>query len=461
MIPITLKKLATITHGVLQQINTQQIDNFWLKTITTNSNQQSIDGLFIALKGKYFDGHDFATEAVANGAISLLVDHKLSINCPQIIVKNTRIAMGKLAAWVRSQSKAKVIGITGSSGKTAVKNMVASILSQYSMTLFTDANFNNDIGVALTLFRLTLEYKYVVIEIGANHIGEIEYMTNIIKPNSVLVNNMYASHLEGFGSLAGVSKAKGEIFRWLNKTGTAVINLSSHNWHNWQYYCTQQQTVWRFSVIKQQQADFYAENISIKPFGVGFKAYTPTGITKILLPLHGKHNVANALAAIALSMSVGATLEQSVNGLETVKPVTGRLFPIYLLPGKLILDDTYNANPASMIAAANVLSKMPGYRILVIGDMSELGNQSKQYHQEVGHAIWQMKINCILSVGQQSAIISHSNRGCGKHFLSKQELIENLIPLIQEYHPVSVLIKGSRSTKMEEVVNAVQEHFLC
>ncbi|MGP1958885.1 MAG: UDP-N-acetylmuramoyl-tripeptide--D-alanyl-D-alanine ligase [Arsenophonus sp. NC-CH8-MAG3] len=460
MIPISLKQLATVTQGTLQHINNQQAASLWLNVITTNSRQQSINGLFIALKGDHFDGHHFAKEAATVGAIALLVERPLTIHCPQIIVKDTRLAMGKLAAWVRSQSKAKVIGLTGSSGKTSVKEMVAAILSQCGTTLFTEGNFNNDIGVSLTLFRLTKEHQYAVIEIGANHIGEIAYITDLVKSDSVLVNNIFAAHLEGFSSLSGVANAKGEIFKGLAEKGTAVINLTSHDWKNWQSYFKEQQTIWRFSITKQKQADFYPVNIITKSIVNKFELHTPTGAISIVLPLLGKHNIANALAASALAMSVGATLEHIRIGLAAVKPVSGRLYPIYLAPGKLILDDTYNANTSSMIAAAAILSQMPGYRIFVVGDMSELGKQTKKYHQEVGVATHKMKLDRVLSVGQQSIFVSQQS-SCGEHFASKKELITKLISLIRDHETVSILVKGSRSTGMEKVVHAIQECFLC
>ncbi|MFP3028997.1 MAG: UDP-N-acetylmuramoyl-tripeptide--D-alanyl-D-alanine ligase [Arsenophonus sp.] len=460
MIPISLKKLAAVIQGGLLHINDQQAENLCLNMITSNSRQRPINGLFIALKGERFDGHHFVKEATTAGASALLVERSLSINSPQVIVKDTRLAMGKLAAWIRSQSQAKVIGVTGSSGKTSVKEMVAAILSQSGTTLFTEGNFNNDIGVPLTLFRLTAEHKYAVIEMGANHVGELAYTTDIVRSDSVLVNNLFAVHLEGFSSLSGVAKAKGEIFHGLKEKGTAVINLASHDWKNWQSYFKQEQTIWRFSTMKQQQSDFYAENIAIKLIGTEFKLHTPIGVVSILLPLPGKHNVANALAASALAISVGATLEQIRLGLAAVRPISGRLYPIHLAPGKLILDDTYNANTGSMIAAADVLSQMPGYRILVVGDMCELGDQTKKCHQEVGIATYQMKLDRVLSIGQQSVIISQKS-GCGEHFTSKKELIAKLIQLIREYETISVLVKGSRSTAMEEVVHAIQEWFLC
>ncbi|MGP1955373.1 MAG: UDP-N-acetylmuramoyl-tripeptide--D-alanyl-D-alanine ligase [Arsenophonus sp. NC-PY1-MAG3] len=460
MIPISLKQLATVTQGALQNINNQQAESLWLNVITTNSRQKSVNGLFIALKGENFDGHHFAKEAATAGATALLVDRPLTIYCPQVIVKDARLAMGKLAAWVRSQSKAKVIGLTGSSGKTSVKEMVAAILSQCGTTLFTAGNFNNDIGVPLTLFRLTEEHQYAVIEMGANHIGEIAYITDLVKSDSVLVNNLFAAHLEGFSSLAGVAKAKGEIFQGLAEKGTAVINLTSHDWKNWQHYFKEEQTIWRFSITKQKQADFYPVNIITKSIVNEFELHTPIGVVSIVLPLPGKHNISNALAATALAISVGATLEHIRVGLASVQPMSGRLYPIYLAPGKLILDDTYNANTSSMIAAAAILSQMPGYRILVVSDMNELGKKTKKYHQEVGVAIHKMKLDKVLTVGQQSIIISQES-SCGEHFASKKELIPKLISLTREHETVSILVKGSRSSGMEKVVHAIQECFLC
>ncbi|MGP1931182.1 MAG: UDP-N-acetylmuramoyl-tripeptide--D-alanyl-D-alanine ligase [Arsenophonus sp. ET-YP4-MAG3] len=460
MISISLKQLACVTEGILYQINDHYRDNLWINMVSTDTRYRQINGLFIALKGKNFDGHHFVKEAIYSGAKALLVDHPLPVIFPQIIVKNTRLAMGKLAAWIRLQSKAKVIGLTGSSGKTSVKEMVANILSHYTKTLFTYDNFNNDIGVALTLFRLTRKHKCIVIEIGANHIGEIKYATNIIKPDSVLVNNLFSAHLEGFSSLAGVAKAKGEIFQGLAKKGIAIINLNSHDWKNWQSYFNQQQTIWYFSIIKNQQADFYAKNIFIKSTYSKFELYTPIGVVSILLHLPGKHNIANALAASALAISVGATLKQVSFGLVNTKPISGRLYPIKLAPGKLILDDSYNANIGSMISAIDVLSKMPGYRILVVSDMKELGNKTDMCHKKVGDIARQMKLDRVLSVGQQSIIISQHS-GCGEHFISKKKLIANLILLIQEHEIISVLVKGSQNTEMKEIILFLKEYFLC
>ncbi|OTA21830.1 UDP-N-acetylmuramoyl-tripeptide--D-alanyl-D-alanine ligase [Xenorhabdus beddingii] len=460
MIPLTLRQLAQITGGTLDQITAQQAEILKIHAVETDSRKIVRGGLFIALKGEKFDAHDFAADVVQSGAGALLVNRRLDVNCPQVIVEDTRLAMGKLAGWVRQQSQARIVALTGSSGKTSVKEMTAAILRQCGHTLYTAGNFNNDIGVPLTLFRLTAEHQFAVIELGANHIGEIAYTTDMTRPESALVNNLFSAHLEGFGSLAGVAKAKGEIFEGLASTGTAIINLDSHDWEHWQHSIRDPQTVWRFSVSSMAGADFYATNIVEQPLATHFCLHTPIGNVELTLPLPGKHNIANALAASALAISVGASLENIRVGLAELKAVSGRLFPIHLTGEKVVLDDTYNANPGSMIAAANVLSQMPGYRVMVVGDMGELGEQAIQCHREVGEAIASADIDNVLSVGILSTHISDAS-GRGQHFANKADLVAALLSLLEQHAMISILIKGSRSAAMEEVVNSLKENFQC
>ncbi|MDC9593705.1 UDP-N-acetylmuramoyl-tripeptide--D-alanyl-D-alanine ligase [Xenorhabdus sp. IM139775] len=460
MIPLTLQQLAQLTDGVLYRVTQQQADTLQINAVETDSRKIGRGSLFIALNGDKFDAHDFAADVAQQGAGALLVSRRLNIDCPQVVVENTRLAMGKLAGWVRQQSKARIVALTGSSGKTSVKEMTAAILRQCGTTLYTAGNFNNDIGVPLTLFRLTDEHQFAVIELGANHIGEIAYTTAMTRPESALVNNLFSAHLEGFGSLAGVAKAKGEIFAGLAPTGTAIINLDSHDWDHWQHSMSDQQTVWRFSASSTAGADFYATDISEQPLATHFCLHSPIGRVELTLPLPGKHNMANALAASALAMSVGASLEDIRTGLSALKSVAGRLFPIPLTEGKVILDDTYNANPGSMIAAANVLAQMPGYRVMVVGDMGELGAQAIACHREVGEAVASTNINKVLSVGALSTHISDAS-GRGQHFADKAELVAALLPLLEQHEMISILIKGSRSAAMEEVVNILKENFQC
>ncbi|MCC8366716.1 UDP-N-acetylmuramoyl-tripeptide--D-alanyl-D-alanine ligase [Xenorhabdus sp. PB61.4] len=460
MIPLTLQQLAQVTEGTLHHVSGQQAAIIRIEAVTTDSRKITGGDLFIALKGENFDAHNFAADVAKQGAAVLLVERPLEVDCPQVVVEDTRLAMGKLAGWVRGQSNARIVALTGSSGKTSVKEMTAAILRQCGNTLYTAGNFNNDIGVPLTLFRLTPEHQFAVIELGANHIGEIAYTTEMVRPESALVNNLFSAHLEGFGSLAGVAKAKGEIFAGLSSTGTAIINLDSNDWHNWQQSISDQQTVWRFSISPAADADFYVTDIQEQPLETRFCLHTPIGSCEIALPLPGKHNIANVLAASALAISVGASLDDIRTGLLGLKAVPGRLFPVSLAAGKVVLDDTYNANPGSMIAAAQVLARMPGYRVMVVSDMGELGEQAIECHRQVGEAVASTDIEQLLSVGPLSAHISDAS-GRGQHFSSKAELVAALLPVLKQHETISVLIKGSRSAKMEEVVDSLKENFQC
>ncbi|SQA97454.1 UDP-N-acetylmuramoyl-tripeptide--D-alanyl-D-alanine ligase [Cedecea neteri] len=378
MIRVSLKQLASILNGQLHGEDADIID------VTTDTRKLTAGCLFVALKGERFDAHDFAADAVQGGAGALLVNRKLDINMPQLVVADTRLAFGELGAWVRQQVPTRVVALTGSSGKTSVKEMTASILRQCGNTLYTSGNLNNDIGVPMTLLRLTPEYDYAVIELGANHQGEIAWTVGLTRPEAALVNNLAAAHLEGFGSLAGVAKAKGEIFTGLAANGTAILNADNNDWLNWQAIIGDRKT-WRFSP-NASGSDFTATNIHITSHGTEFTLHTPQGNVDVVLPLPGRHNIANSLAATALAMAVGATLDAVKAGLAELKAVPGRLFPIQLAENQLLLDDSYNANVGSMTAAAQVLSEMPGYRVMVVGDMGELGEEAEACHRQVGEA---------------------------------------------------------------------------
>ena len=452
MISVTLSQLTDILNGELQGAD------ITLDAVTTDTRKLTPGCLFVALKGERFDAHDFADQAKAGGAGALLVSRPLDIDLPQLIVKDTRLAFGELAAWVRQQVPARVVALTGSSGKTSVKEMTAAILSQCGNTLYTAGNLNNDIGVPMTLLRLTPEYDYAVIELGANHQGEIAWTVSLTRPEAALVNNLAAAHLEGFGSLAGVAKAKGEIFSGLPENGIAIMNADNNDWLNWQSVIGSRK-VWRFSP-NAANSDFTATNIHVTSHGTEFTLQTPTGSVDVLLPLPGRHNIANALAAAALSMSVGATLDAIKAGLANLKAVPGRLFPVQLAENQLLLDDSYNANVGSMTAAVQVLAEMPGYRVLVVGDMAELGAESEACHLQVGEAAKVAGIDRVLSVGKQSQAISTAS-GVGEHFADKTALISRLKSLIVEQQVITILVKGSRSAAMEEVVRALQENGTC
>ncbi|MBS0055055.1 UDP-N-acetylmuramoyl-tripeptide--D-alanyl-D-alanine ligase [Yersinia sp. Marseille-Q3913] len=434
-------------------------NNIEITEVTIDTRKVTAGYLFVALKGERFDGHDFAEDAVTSGAGALLVSKRLLVGAPQLVVKDTRLALGQLAAWVRQQVPARVVALTGSSGKTSVKEMTAAILRQCGKVLYTAGNFNNDIGVPLTLLRLTPEYDFAVIELGANHVGEIAYTTDLSRPESALVNNLAAAHLEGFGSLAGVAQAKGEIFAGLPANGTAIINADSNDWPHWQE-TLHNKRVWRFAPQAAEDIDFYATDLQITPLVTHFTLHSPFGTVAIELPLPGRHNIANGLAAAALAMSVGADLAAVRQGLMQLQAVPGRLFPIQLAAGKLLLDDTYNANVGSMTAAAQVLAEMPGYRVMVVGDMGELGDTAIDCHRQVGEAAKQVGIDKVLSVGTLSQTLSDAS-GNGEHFQDKSALAARVSELLNEHPVITVLIKGSRSAAMENVVRALQEKASC
>jgi UDP-N-acetylmuramoyl-tripeptide--D-alanyl-D-alanine ligase len=451
MINISLKTLAPIVNGEL--IGPDGL----IASVSTDSRSVGESCLFVALKGENFDAHAFVDQAIAAGAKALLVSQRLPATIPQILVADTRRALGLLGAWVRSQVPAKVVALTGSSGKTSVKEMTAAILRHCGQVLATAGNFNNDIGVPLTLLRLTPSDDFAVIELGANHIGEIAYSAGLVRPDSALVNNLSSAHLAGFGSLQGVAQAKGEIFASLPPNGHAIINADSHDWPRWQNLL-QHRTVWRFSA--REPADFFADAIKAQGGSVHFTLHSPLGDCPVVLPLPGRHNVANALAASALAISVGATLEAVRAGLAQLSAVPGRLYPISLGEGRLLIDDSYNANVGSMTAAAQVLGELSGYRVMAVGDMAELGDQAEDCHRQVGEAIRQAGIDKVLSVGKLSHLIGEAS-GRGEHFQDQMSLTSRLRQLMSEHTVITVLIKGSRSAAMEQVVRALQEKVSC
>ncbi|PKH22721.1 UDP-N-acetylmuramoyl-tripeptide--D-alanyl-D-alanine ligase [Enterobacterales bacterium CwR94] len=452
MIPISLSELARITGGELIGSDLQ------IDAVVSDTRNVTAGCLFVAFKGERFDAHDFVGDAIASGANALLVSKHLPVAVPQVVVSDTRIAFGQLGHWVRQQVPTRIVALTGSSGKTSVKEMTAAILRECGETLYTAGNLNNDFGVPMTLLRLTPAHRYAVIELGANHQGEIAYTTALTQPETALVNNLAAAHLEGFGSLAGVAKAKGEIFDGLPPQGTAIVNLNSNDLPNWQAALSDKR-LWRFSE-HDTQAEFHARDVRFTPQGTEFILGTPAGDVAITLPLPGRHNIANALAAAALALSVDAPLSAIAQGLSTLQAVPGRLFPIRLSATQLLLDDSYNANVGSMTAAAQTLSDMPGYRIMVVGDMAELGDEAEACHRQVGDAARLAGIDKVLSVGTLSLLIGEAS-GTGEHFNDKAALTARVQQLLAEHKHATVLVKGSRSAAMEQVVHTLQEKGSC
>ena len=455
MIKITTRQLTNILNGQLIGDETVTVEN-----VSTDTRQQTQNGLFFALKGEKFDAHNYLSNAIEQGGVAVVVERQCEINVPQIVVADTRIALGQLAAWVKAEINPLTAAMTGSSGKTTVKEMTASILQQTTGTpeavLFTNGNFNNDIGVPLTLLRLEPKHQFAVIELGANHQGEIAYTTNLARPNVALINNVAPAHLEGFGSLEGVARAKGEIYRGLAENGIAVMNLDCCYPELWQKEIGEHQ-VRSFSAT-DSQADFWAEHVLLHENGATFTLHSPKGSIEINLPYLGTHNVSNALAATSLAMHLGATLEQVKAGLEHRSQVKGRLFPLQVNDNLLLLDDTYNANVDSLKSAIDVLKNYNAFRILAVGDMAELGENTALCHQQVADHAKAANLDCIASFGKFSEVIS-----CGHHFTEKEKMATFLTALIEEKlkenQRIVLLAKGSRSQKMEQIIELLTAHF--
>ena len=453
MIKQTTQQIAEILHARLFGDG-----NVTVTTVSTDTRQAVENGLFFALKGEKFDAHDYAEKAVEQGCVALVVERELPIAVPQIIVADTRLALGELAKWLKSTLNPKTVAMTGSSGKTTVKEMTAKILQKTAAceedVLYTFGNLNNDLGVPMTLLRLTEQHKFAVIELGANHIGEIAYTTALAQPDACLVNNVASAHLEGFGSIEGVAAAKGEIYRGLKENGKAIINQAFY-YPQWRKEIGDHE-LQSFSYTGSDQdsyADFWAENVSLNLNGSTFILHAFEEEIEINLPYLGAHNVSNALAATALAMAVGASLADVKAGLEQRSQVKGRLYPVEINEHCLMIDDTYNANVDSMKSAISVLKNYPAFRIFAVGDMAELGNESAQCHQEVADFAQQAGLDLIVSFGKESAVISDNSQ---HHFTDKQTMSNFLLPIISqkivEKQPLVLLAKGSRSQKMETLI---------
>ncbi len=426
-----------------------------IDSVSTDSRQIAAGDLFIALQGPNFDGHKFAEEVVNKGACALVVTRHLDVPVPQIIVADTRLALGQLGALVKSRLNLKTVAVTGSVGKTTVKEMMAAILSRIGNVLATAGNFNNEIGVPLTLLRLNESHNFAVMELGANHLGEIAYTSSLVKPDVAMITIVAPAHLEGFGDIFGVARAKGEIYSGLSDGGTAILPLDSEYYSYW-LPRVQHLNVQSFSAT--QHADICADNVVLDSNGcAGFELHTPQGRCFIQLTLPGKHNVHNALAATAAVLALGASLTDVQLGLAAMQPVKGRMNVYQPKSGVRVIDDTYNANVESAKAAVDLLTAYSGQRILVLGDMAELGSDARKYHEDVGIYAKQAGINGLFTLGVLSQNASEQFHQQGAHFSSRAQLVARLLPLLNTGEEVSILVKGSRSARMELVVQDLLE----
>ena len=452
MIEVSLQQLTSILDAQLIG------ENKLISSISTDTRKIDQGALFIALVGEKFDAHDFATQAVDGGAGALLVQRELNVATPQLLVADTKLALGQLAAWVHDSCKTPTVAITGSCGKTTVKEMVASIMSAKGRVLFTAGNFNNDIGVPLTLLRSTPEDDYAVIELGANHIGEIAYTTSLVKPLAAVVNNVAAAHLEGFGSIDGVKQAKGEIYQGLAPGATAIVNLDSQGnefWHS----VLADKTVKTFSVANQQ-ADFWAKDIRLNENSEAcFEMVTPVGHIDIQLGIVGQHNVSNALSAAALALELGATLSEIQHGLAHLAKVQGRVDVSQLTPNIKLIDDSYNASVPAMKAAIDLLGSFSAKRWLILGNMAELGEESLALHRQVGEHAAPFQFENVLTYGHDTKVISEVCHG--RHFENHADMIAYIEQQLSQSDQDShiLLAKGANSAGMGKVAAALKEKY--
>lgn len=431
--------------------------NRTIRRVVTDSRRLEPGDLFVALKGPNFDGHDFVGAAELKGAEAVVVNRVMDTTLPQLVVTDTLQALGRLGGYNRSLFQGPVFAVTGSGGKTTVKEMLARLLATRGPVLATRGNLNNEIGAPLTLLELSAEHRSAVVELGASAAGEIARMTAITRPDVAILNNAMSAHLEGFGSLDGVVQAKGEIFSGLPEGGVGVVNLDSPHAATWINRLQRLQRRMISFGVENGAASVNATRLEMNADGSWrFVLDDGTDQLPVSLRLLGRHNVANATAAAAAWVASGQPLTNIAGVLEQCAPVAGRLCPHRLASGALVIDDSYNANADAMKAAIDLLAQLPGERVLVLGDMAELGDQSLPLHEEIGHYAAERNIDRLLVTGtaMRRAADAYSKRRPGaEHFATRAQLITHIQALLQD--GVTLLVKGSRSAAMDRVVEAL------
>jgi len=421
--------------------------------VSSDSRTIKAGELFVALRGPRFNANDFVAVAETAGAAGAVVDVRVDRPLPQILVRDTQQALTRSSAAWRAAFAIPVVGVAGSNGKTTVKEMIAAILERRGSTLATRGNLNNHIGVPLTLHRLDSAHAQAVIEIGANHPGEVAALVELVRPTVGLITNAGAEHLEGFGSIEGVARAEGEMVAGLDASATAVINADDTYADLWRGMTRAR--VSTFGVA--QAADFSAHDlhntIDASGFTTHFRLQSPQGSISVELRLAGRHNVLNSLCAAAAATAAGASLDDVRAGLATMRPVPGRLQFKTAPSGAWIVDDSYNANPSSMKAGIEVLAAVDARRWLVMGDMGELGDFAVDSHAEIGRYARNHRIDRLFATGKLSALAVEAF-GAGAEWFADTESLSRAVnaELTRE---VCVLVKGSRSNRLERVVEAL------
>jgi UDP-N-acetylmuramoyl-tripeptide--D-alanyl-D-alanine ligase len=449
MISMRLSEAASQLEGKLSGKDVQ------FTGCSIDSRSIKAGNLFIALRGEKFDGHDFVKAARDNGACAALVERDDDGDTlPLLIIKDAKLAMARLAGHWREGFTIPLIAVTGSNGKTTVKEMLGSILGLNASVLVTSGNLNNDIGVPLTLFGLGGEHRYAVIEMGANHPGEIAGLTRLARPSVAVITQCAPAHLQGFGSVDGVARAKAEIYSGLVSGGTAVINADDNYAGFWRGLTTRYKQI---SFGMKNTADVTASDVRFdtETGKTGFSINTPAGAVVVSISLAGSHNVMNSLAAAACCVAVGVSLKDIKQGLERITGVHGRMEMLHTRAGARIFDDTYNANPVSLQAGLEVLARYPGRLWLVLGDMGELGDYSADLHRQAGEAAREQGIERIYALGQYSRYAVQGFGNGARHFGSMEDLVRSVKSDLSG--DVTLLVKGSRFMGMETVVKSLLE----
>ena len=448
MMPLPLSRVAQWTGGRLSGADVV------IDAVTTDSRTLDAgDGraiLFVALKGENFDGHDHAAAAVEAGARAVLVSRELDISAPQVVVADTEHALAAFAAAMQQPRKATVIAITGSNGKTSVKALLLSILQRVGETYANPGNRNNEIGLPLAVLDAPEVARFAIYEMGAGKPGDIAYLTAIARPDVALVNNVAPAHLERMGSLLGVADTKAAIYDALPSGGVAVINADDAFAPYFAERAHGRRLV-RFGL--EASADITARDIALDADGARFTLVTPQGERTIALSLPGRHNVLNALAATALALGAGASLDAVCDGLAAARAVAGRLVTHQLPNGAVLIDDSYNANPGSLNAAIDTLATSAGESWLVLGDMRELGADALALHAEAGRRAKAAGIARLYAYGPLSAATARAFGAGAEHFESHAALADALRAALKP--DVCVLVKGSRGSAMDRIVSAL------
>ena len=444
--------ITTLAQAAASMQGTLQGDDRDFAGVSTDTRTIREGELFFALQGPNFDGRDYVRVAREAGAAGAVVSKRANDALAQISVGDTKAALGRFGAAWRNAHDATLVGVTGSNGKTTLKELVAACLSRKATTLATHGNLNNDIGMPLMLARIDETHRYVVLEMGANHAGEIAYLTGLARPDVVVITNAGAAHLEGFGSIRGVAHAKGEILQGEPRPRVAVLNADDKYFP---YWASLVEDVRCLSFGFDDAADVRADNIVAAPSQTTFTLHTANGSVDVSLPLVGVHNVRNACAAAAVALALQIGIDDIRAALEGVNPVGGRLQPLRGINDATLFDDSYNANPLSVIAAAEFLAGLKGESWLVLGDMKELGDDAEELHREVGEAARASGVNRLFAYG---ALAASAAEGFGEHaswFASLDALVDELCAGMTS--DINVLVKGSRSMRMERVVDALRE----